>query len=239
MSDPLHSLLDVQSQDTIGDQIRHRRDNHPLRAELAALDAERAELAARLAAEQETLSALEGRQAQLEGEAAAGRARVETIEKRMYSGEVAAARDLQAMSEEVAGLRERVSRLEDVTLEVMEEREPVEVLVGRLGGELAALDERRGRLAQDLQTAERQLAEEEAAHAEQRERLAAAVPADLLARYERLRSRLGGVGVAPLVDGRCGGCHLTLPATELERIRRAPADEVLVCEQCGRILVRP
>ena len=51
---------------------------------------------------------------------------------------------------------------------------------------------------------------------------AATVPADLLARYERLRTTLAGTGAARLVGGSCSGCHLTLPAMEVDRIRKAP-----------------
>ncbi|HXQ59722.1 MAG TPA: C4-type zinc ribbon domain-containing protein, partial [Acidimicrobiales bacterium] len=75
--------------------------------------------------------------------------------------------------------------------------------------------------------------------AESAARVAAAtqVPADLLTRYERLRTTLGGTGAARLVGGSCSGCHLSLPAMEVDRIRKAPADEVILCDQCGRILV--
>jgi uncharacterized protein len=59
----------------------------------------------------------------------------------------------------------------------------------------------------------------------------------LLATYERLRARLGGVGVARLVGTHCDGCHLTLSAVELDRVRHLPDGEVYTCEQCGRILV--
>ncbi len=63
------------------------------------------------------------------------------------------------------------------------------------------------------------------------------VPDQLLATYEDLRLRLGGTGVARLVGNRCGGCHLTLPATELDRLRRQVPGNVTFCEQCERILV--
>ena len=49
---------------------------------------------------------------------------------------------------------------------------------------------------------------------------------------------LGGVGAARLVGPSCTGCHLTLPAQELDRIRREPPDALVFCDQCGRILVR-
>ncbi len=60
---------------------------------------------------------------------------------------------------------------------------------------------------------------------------------DLLARYEQLRSKLGGTGAARLVGGSCSGCHLTLSSMELDRVRKASPDAVITCEQCGRILV--
>jgi uncharacterized protein len=68
--------------------------------------------------------------------------------------------------------------------------------------------------------------------------IAAAVDAELLERYEGLRHDLGGIAVARLVGTNCGGCHLTLSAVELDRIRHQPDDVVVLCEECGRLLVR-
>ena len=238
VSDALQRLLDVQDQDTQGDQLRHRRETHPLRTELAGLRTQRQELESRLGEQRQRLGALEARQDELEAEVTGGRARLEGIEKRMYSGEVGASRDLQAMAEEAEGLKGRIRRLEDVILEVMEEREPVEALVTQLTAELGALSDREAQVGSDLEVAEKELAEEEAEHAARRAELAAGVPPDLLERYERLRQRLGGIGVARLVNGSCGGCHLTLPATELDRLRKAPPEALITCEQCGRILIR-
>jgi predicted nucleic acid-binding Zn-ribbon protein len=71
-----------------------------------------------------------------------------------------------------------------------------------------------------------------------REEAARGVPAALLGRYETLRGRLDGVGAARLVNGRCAGCHLALPATEVDRIRHLPPDAMARCDHCGAILVR-
>ena len=72
----------------------------------------------------------------------------------------------------------------------------------------------------------------------QRNALAELVPSDLLALYDQIRGRLGGVGAAALVRRRCAGCQLEATAADLTRYRAAPADEVLRCEECNRILVR-
>ncbi|KAA0233030.1 MAG: hypothetical protein EDR02_15280 [Actinobacteria bacterium] len=71
------------------------------------------------------------------------------------------------------------------------------------------------------------------------QRVSASEPIDaaLLDSYEKLRSRLGGVAVARLVGSNCTGCHLTIPAVEVDRIKRAPENEVVYCD-CGRMLVR-
>ena len=37
---------------------------------------------------------------------------------------------------------------------------------------------------------------------------------------------------------QCGGCNMSIDASEISRIRSAAADEVIRCEECQRILVR-
>jgi predicted nucleic acid-binding Zn-ribbon protein len=66
----------------------------------------------------------------------------------------------------------------------------------------------------------------------------ALVGEDLVTLYERIRSSHAGIGAAELRQRRCGGCHIELNQVDMNRITQAPADEVLRCEECGRILVR-
>ena len=86
--------------------------------------------------------------------------------------------------------------------------------------------------------AESELATELAAVKAEREAAAAAVPDELWPEYDKLRARLGGVAIARLVGSTCQGCHLALPAVEVDRIRKLPLDEAVYCEECGRLLVR-
>src|SRR5581483_8459813 len=72
----------------------------------------------------------------------------------------------------------------------------------------------------------------------QRAALAAPVPGELLREYEGLRHALGGIGVARLAGNRCDGCHLTLSAVDVDRIRHEPPEAVVHCTECGRLLVR-
>jgi predicted nucleic acid-binding Zn-ribbon protein len=156
----------------------------------------------------------------------------------MYSDTASAARDLQAMNEEVHHLESRRSELEDVELELMEEQEPVDRELAELATERAPLAERAAALHVLVVEAEAAVDAELRATEASRATEAAALPPDLAERYEKLRVRLKGTGAARLIGNRCDGCHLELPSVEVERIRHLPAEEVVTCDQCGRILVR-
>ncbi|HEX9530442.1 MAG TPA: C4-type zinc ribbon domain-containing protein, partial [Acidimicrobiales bacterium] len=143
-----------------------------------------------------------------------------------------------AMVDEAQSLRRRRADLEDQTLTVMEELEPVDAELAAMDEQMEALDARATDALAALAESEAVIDAETAVVVEVRAVAASRLPAELSERYERLRGRLGGIGAARLANGSCTGCHLHLPATELDRIRRAPADSVLTCDQCGRILVR-
>jgi predicted nucleic acid-binding Zn-ribbon protein len=163
--------------------------------------------------------------------------RVVQVNRRLYGGTVTASRELQAMSEDVEGLKKRASELEDKALGLMEEREPFDTELALLDGKIAELTDRRGGTLERLSAAESEADASIAGLTAQHPGAVAAVPQPLLTAYDRLRSRLGGVAVARLVGGRCDGCHLSLPAMELDRIRHQSAGSLETCEQCGRILV--
>lgn len=233
----LERLLVVQERDTTIDQLEHRRVHMSERADLAGVEARIAEVEARLEEVRAARHAVSTRQERYEQETAHVEARIAEIEKRMYSGAVSASRELQAMAAEVEALKERHSSLDDNVLAAMEEGEPLDEAIAGLLAERSGHDAEAERLRALIAEAEvaidKELASEHAARVE----ATAEVPADLLGTYEQLRAKLGGVGAARLVGASCTGCHLTLPATELDRIRRGPPDALVFCDQCGRILV--
>lgn len=233
----LDDLLVVQGHDTALDQLRHRRRTLPERTELQELEDELAGLERQRHDVLAQLEAIEARQRESERETEATVKRIGEIDARMRTGGIAA-RDLTAMQTEIDHLNARQRELEDRTLEAMEEREPLDTIFADLDSKRASLDERAAAARLALTEAEVNVDAEIAAEEAARAAAAASLPAPLLEQYDRLRERLGGVGAAPLVGGSCGGCHLSLPATELDRIKKLPPDAVAHCEQCGRILVR-
>jgi hypothetical protein len=231
------ALLALQDLDTHIDQEVHRKAQLPERAELAELERVMGQAQASRAVVGAALGEVASRQEAAERELKATEDRVVQVNRRLYGGTVTASRELQAMAEDVEGLKNRASELEDKVLAFMEEREPFDTEMASLDRKLAELADRQQGTLERLRAAETELEAAIAELAAQRPGAVEAVPRPLLTAYDRLRSRLGGVAVARLVGGRCDGCHLSLPAMELDRIRHQSAGSLETCEQCGRILV--
>jgi predicted nucleic acid-binding Zn-ribbon protein len=70
-----------------------------------------------------------------------------------------------------------------------------------------------------------------------RSELVAKVPADVLKRYEMIRSKRQGVGMAAVKDSTCSGCFVVLAPQQVLSIKRG--DEFAQCPRCQRILYSP
>jgi predicted nucleic acid-binding Zn-ribbon protein len=232
----LETLLEVQEHDTSLDQLRHRKETIPERAQLAELEARADAVTTRIGEATEERDAAVRHQEALEADLAATEKRMKEIEQRLFSP-TAAVRDMEAMNEELSSLKRRKSTFEDQVLEALETREPLDALVDLLEADWSQLGTDQAALTEVIAAAETVLDAEIGVETEKREAAAKGLPEALAQQYERLRSRLGGVGAARLVGTSCSGCHLSLPATEIDQIKRGTGDAVHTCEQCGRILV--
>jgi predicted nucleic acid-binding Zn-ribbon protein len=231
------ALLALQDLDTRIDQEVHRKAQLPERAELAEIERHMGQAQVGRSVVAAALGEVASRQEAAEHELKVTEDRVVQVNRRLYGGTVTASRELQAMAEDVEGLKKRASELEDKALGLMEEREPFDAELASLDGKLAELTERQRGTLERLGIAENEVDESLVDLTAQRPGAVEAVPKPLLTAYDRLRSRLGGVAVARLVGGRCDGCHLSLSAMELDRIRHQSAGSLETCEHCGRILV--
>jgi predicted nucleic acid-binding Zn-ribbon protein len=233
----LESLLALQERDLALDRLRHERQALPERARLASLDERLQALAATRdarRAERDEVARQEQRYAdevQQLGEQAGA------AERRLYSGEVASPRELQALQADVEQLRRRQRTVEDRELGAMEQREPLEGALATVAAERDAAEVEAAEARAALDGRERELDASLAGEQAARDQLAAGIDAGLLADYERRRARANGVGVARLVGSTCQGCHLAIPATEVDRIRKQGDGAHAYCDNCGCILV--
>jgi predicted nucleic acid-binding Zn-ribbon protein len=234
----LEDLLVVQALDTTADQLRHRRAHLAERAELATCQTQLRALEQRAGATQEQRDELSRNEKRLEDEISMVRDKAAQTNKTLYSGAVNVPRELTALQEEMSALARRQRQLEDQELELMEQAEPLDADLVTFAAGRATLDEQAMGLLAQIAEAEVAIDAELADVVSKRDEAVTGIPADLLSEYESLRGALGGVGIARLSGNRCEGCHLTLSAVDVDRIRRAPDDEIPHCTECSRLLVR-
>jgi uncharacterized protein len=235
VNDALLALADLDA----GIERQRHAVAHP--PTLAAQDAVLAELRALRVRKRDldaVLEPLASRAAALEAESVAASARAAVAATRLDEA-TGAGRSLEAMVHERDALAARSSELDDELLVVLEQLEPLEASDAALRSEAELATQRHDELARAVFDERRRATASLDELTSRREGLAGAVEPALLARYEAIAARTGGVGAARLDDGRCGACRVTVPAAVADRLEHgADPDAVEVCDECGRLLVR-
>jgi predicted nucleic acid-binding Zn-ribbon protein len=230
-------LLDLQAIDTALSQLAHRRRTLP---EIAEIDQLARQIVAaddeRIRA-QSTVDDLDRDITRQERDVEQVRVRKAKDQVRLDAG-TGPARELEALQHELASLTRRQSELEDTELELMEQREEAASVLSQAADRVAELRATREQAEARRDQALADIAKEEEFRTTGRKPLVADLPPDLIALYDRIRESSGGLGAALFRAGRCGGCRLELSGVDLAAVRSAPADEVMRCEECRRILVR-
>lgn len=230
-------LLNLADLDAELGKLQHTARSLPQHEQIAAGMTERQQVSDNLVAAETRVSDLQIAVQRAEGDLVPVRSRLERDQARIDDGSVTDGKTLNGLIDEVAHLKRRIDELEDVELEVM--------------GELEEATAEQQRLSQQKQETETRLRELVATRDEQvgklgaeakdlnatRARMIDGIPENLMVLYEKLRASTG-LGAARLERGRCTGCQLQLTAADLDAYRKAPANEVLRCVECDRILVR-
>jgi uncharacterized protein len=230
------SLLELAGLDAELNRIDHRGKNMAEQQRVEEIQATHREANDRLAALQIAIEDLDAQVAKFESEIDGVRQREDRDRSLLAAGTVDA-KQLTDLQHELETLERRQAALEDSLLEVMERREELQ---RDQGAELTKIDGLQNELGvaqtarEDARTELDQLRHQ---NLSRRDELVSALDADLVALYERQRSR-GGAGAGQLQGRRCGACRIEIDKGELARISAAPDDEVLRCPECGAILLR-
>ncbi len=211
----------------ISKRLTSYNPNERLRRELERARAELSELEARHRELKKTAKDLELQDKAVED-------RIRRLQKDLYGGQVVNPREVEAMEHEIESLKKQRGEMDLQLLELWE----------RLPEAEQALEEPRKRV-QELESkfaeAQEKLRAENAVLQEEYDKLAAArprflegLPQGLLARYEAVRQRQGGIAMAEATSqGLCGACGTTLPTAAIEH---AKLGQVATCQECHRII---
>lgn len=228
-------LLELQALDTKLQQLARRAEKLPERETVDALSGRRAELE-RTRAEQ--FGAVEDARLELkrtEADVEVVDARIARDTERLQTS--SSPKDVAALEQELEALGRRKSDLEDIQLAVMETLEERESILAATDTELAAVVASTAAATAARDAALAEIDAERVHAAANRQTVAAKVPTDLLALYDKQRERYG-VGASHLRAGISGASGVALNAVELGKVRAAEPDDVLLCPDSNAVLVR-
>jgi predicted nucleic acid-binding Zn-ribbon protein len=230
------SVLELAAIDAELSRLDHRTKHLDEQQRLDAVQAEHRDANDKLAALGIALDDLDGQVAKFESEIESVRKR-EDRDRALLDGGTVDVKHVGELQHELETLQRRQGSLEDSLLEIMEHRERLQ---DDQAEQLRRIDELQNDLAAARGARDEALVAIDAARHQavsRRDQLAASVPAELVALYERQRVG-GGIGAGRLQGRRCGACRIEIDRGELARISAAPEDEVLRCPECSAILVR-
>ena len=162
------------------------------------------------------------------------RDKVVAVEKELYSGKITSPREVEDRNKQVASLVAQADRISETLPDLRFAASPLREEADALKAEFEA-----GRREAQIEVKRQNAAAETIAAAlaelePQREGLTQGISPSLLAKYDGIRGRHKGIGMADVTSSSaCSACG----AAVAERIRDALlADRVATCDNCHRIL---
>ena len=231
-------LLDLQALDTKLLQFAHKRSSAPEISQVQDLEVELGSIKMRLVAAQTEASDLKLNQLKAEADVDQVLTRTKRDQDRLDSGAVSAPKELESLQHEIATLGRRQAELEEVELEIMQNLEDAQAAAADLQNNETEFTKK---LAETTQARDDVFADidfEINSLTIQRTQISDSLPADFIALYDKIRVDHGGIGAAMIQRRTCQGCNISIDAQELDKIRGLPADAIVRCDECRRILVR-
>lgn len=232
----IRALADLQKTDSAIDLLLHKREALPERAQLTeaidllgkieTIDAQATKIHDAAAREQK----------RIEDELASVNAKIEKEEKLLFSGNVRNPKELANLEAEVRSLKKKSGDTETELLVAMEATEAAQNKLSQIAEKRESFETRKAHVTERIAAHEADIDEQVAELKENREGIAAALPADLLDNYEKMRAQKAGVAIAHMIEGGiCSGCHRGLPASDLDHYHKL--HDLYPCPNCKRLIL--
>jgi len=228
-------LLDLQALDTKLAQLDYRAKSLPEHATLQALSTEGDALRLTLAEQSGGIEDVTLELKRIEADVEVVEARIARDSERLQHS--SSVKDVAALEQELQSLRKRLSDLEEIELVVMERLEEQQSAADATKRQLASLGDKVAESEAARDASLSTILGERTTAAAGRRTIEGKVPAELIALYDKQKSRYG-TGASMLRGGVSLASGVKLLEDELQKIRAAAPDDVLICPSSDAILVR-
>jgi predicted nucleic acid-binding Zn-ribbon protein len=155
------------------------------------------------------------------------------LQEKLFAGSVKNPKELLSLEQQLESLKPRIRNEEDMILEIMSQIEWLQKEITLKAAEVGRLKKERQKRKAELLAKQRDLIASVDIAKQKRDGLVATMEPGHLEIYETLRAKKQGQAVAKIEQGRCQGCRITLPMSELQQARLG---ELVQCGSCNRIL---
>ncbi|MCC6686604.1 MAG: hypothetical protein IT205_06415 [Fimbriimonadaceae bacterium] len=163
------------------------------------------------------------------------REKVKNLEKQLYGGSVVNAKEAAGYEQEIAGLKGIVDANELRVLELIDELPSAQAEAKPFQDEIATLVKQYTVKKKSDQEEAVELQARFKSKSAERPPLANEVEKPLLAQYEAIRQKYGGIGMGVVEQSSCGACGTLLPTKVVESL---DSDRIVTCESCHRLLIK-
>ena len=186
----------------------------------------------KLASQKQKLEVVRKEQKSTEWELEDLQEKVNYINNKLYGGTTKNPKELVNLEKEVKSLKSKIGGKEDELLELMGQIEELEAEVKSTSGGLQLLEQEWQQRQEALSREKTGIEAKLGSLAENRQGLAQQIDSEVLRLYEQIRL-MRGEAVAKVEQGRCQGCHITLPTSQWQK---AKVGDLVQCSSCSRIL---
>jgi len=228
-------LLELQTLDTRIRQLDHRAKSMPQLKVLAGLGVEADGLRVERLSATGAVEDAKLELGRIESDVAVVEARITRDTERLQSS--SSVKDVAGLESELSGLRKRQNDLEEIELTVMERLENLEAVLREANARVVEIEEKIAAATVEKDAELLTITDERSTATAARSALAAQVSEELLALYQRQLDRYGA-GASLLQYGTSSASGVKLNENDMQTIRAASPDDVILCPDSSAILVR-
>ena len=223
-------LIELQKMESTAGRIQARKKDLPVR--MKTLEEEFKSFSTVVDTEREQLEGLRKRRREKDAQLLAGQEALKKTRERLF--EVKTNKEYQSMLKEIEAFEAKNSRMEDEMISLLDELDHLETALKAGEGELEAhrrrYEEEKARLEAELNS----LTGELNVCVRKCTELKKEIPAELLRKYEQIKSAGRGVAVVAVWKEVCDGCHMSIPPQLYNQLQKMVM--LTTCPNCNRII---
>ena len=203
-------------------QLNHNQALEQAKADLEAIQKDQAALQEKQRAAEYTVDDLQ--------------AKLKPIKQKLFAGSISNPKELGAMQQQANQIKGHITEEEDKILEMMGQAEALQNAAAAKGASIDSIEREWSEKRNQLLAEQADLLAAVDSERKKKDEILSQIDPAHLQLYEKLRQKKQGSAVAKIEQGRCQGCKITIPVSELSQAR---AGELVQCGSCSRVLCVP